>query len=170
MKAAAPISDEMECVSGSAPFAALFSPVVLGAQRRINAGTYESTAAYSSEEIPTGYWVQYLNLDGPFGTAGPKPRKIHATFQVTTQPIDVNAVASTGNLWYATPQRKYRPVTIAPGASTSIHVTFTANGSTGSVVNGTLYLENMSSVPKNGPITLVPNELAAIPYTYKIGS
>jgi hypothetical protein len=54
------------------------------------------------------------------------------------------------------------PVTLAPGQSTTITVTITPAGASGSTVRGTLYIDDFNGLTDGG------DELAAFPYTYRI--
>ena len=54
------------------------------------------------------------------------------------------------------------PITLAPGQSATIIVTITPSGTSGTVVKGTLYIDDFNNLTDGG------DELAAFPYTYKI--
>jgi hypothetical protein len=61
-----------------------------------------------------------------------------------------------------TPPPVTGPVTLAPGQSTTITVTITPAGASGSTVRGTLYIDDFNNLTDGG------DELAAFPYTYQI--
>jgi len=66
--------------------------------------------------------------------------------------LDVNPDAVVG-----------QPIDLAPGASSTIPVTFTASGKRGSVVSGDLFVDDYQF---NGDSA---NELGDVPYRYKVG-
>ena len=61
-----------------------------------------------------------------------------------------------------------RAVEVQPGKSAVVNVTFRAAGRPGATVAGTLYLDALQSgVPPYGQ--LAGDEVAALPYSYKVG-
>jgi hypothetical protein len=90
-----------------------------------------------------------------------------------TKAFDPNMRSTTSDLWLAavgTSARGSRaPLTINPGQSAVIQVTITPSGLNGTVVSGTLYVDDLTyGVPPYGQVS--GDELAAIPYTYTIGA
>ncbi len=61
-----------------------------------------------------------------------------------------------------TPPDPTGPVTLFPGQSTTIYVTITPSGPSGTVVKGTLYIDDFNGFTDGG------DELAAFPYAYTI--
>jgi hypothetical protein len=77
--------------------------------------------------------------------------------------------STTGDAWLESvdPTSTFSPVTIAPGQSATVNVTFTPTGGPGSVVRGTLYVDDVSdNVPPYG--TFSASEVAAVPYQYTV--
>ena len=65
------------------------------------------------------------------------------------------------------PGRTFTPIVLNPGQTGVINVTITPSGASGTVVTGTLYVDDfISGVPPYGQIA--GDELAAFPYTYTI--
>jgi hypothetical protein len=59
-------------------------------------------------------------------------------------------------------------LSVNPGQTAVIEVTITPSGPNGTVVNGTLYVDDLTyGVPPYGQVS--GDELAAIPYSYTIG-
>jgi hypothetical protein len=84
---------------------------------------------------------------------------------VSARAFDRNADSSTGDIWRQTVDANapgYMPVTLTPGQSGQITVTFTPTGTKGTKVKGTLYVDDF------GLRLLTGNEQAAFPYSYKI--
>ena len=82
-----------------------------------------------------------------------------------TEAFDRNAGSSTGDVWRQTVDPSapdYTPVTLAPGQSGNITVTFTPQGRRGSRGNGILYVDDF------GRFLLSGNEQMAFPYSYRI--
>ena len=61
-----------------------------------------------------------------------------------------------------TPPRPTGPITLNPGQTGTITVTITPSGAPGTVVNGTLYIDDFDFFTVDG------DELVALPYTYTI--
>jgi hypothetical protein len=60
-------------------------------------------------------------------------------------------------------------VEVKPGASVTVDVTIRPSGSVGTVVSGTLYLDDVAtSLPPNGDA--VASEVSALPYSYTVGN
>jgi hypothetical protein len=90
-----------------------------------------------------------------------------------TKAFDPNMRSTTGDLWLAaldpTALGLISPLTINPGQSAVIQVTITPSGPNGTVVSGTLYVDDLTyGVPPYGQVS--GDELAAIPYSYTIGA
>jgi hypothetical protein len=65
------------------------------------------------------------------------------------------------------PATTISPVTISPGRTAEVNVTFTPTGAPRSVIRGTLYVDTVTDdVPPYGQ--LAASELAAVPYEYTI--
>jgi hypothetical protein len=86
-----------------------------------------------------------------------------------TKGFDQTVASTTGDLWLASvnPAASFSPLVLNPGQTSTISVTITPSGASGTVVTGTLYLDDfVSFVPPYGQGT--GDELAAFPYTYTI--
>ncbi len=59
-------------------------------------------------------------------------------------------------------------ITIAPGASATVNVTITPSAPAGTVVKGTLYVDDLlAGIPPYSQFS--GSEVAALPYTYTVG-
>ncbi len=118
--------------------------------------------------VTPGFWYASPSECGPY--AGPAPAA-SATDAMTAQTkgFDPTVTSSTGDLWLEStnPDAGFSPVTINPGASAVVTVTFTPTGTPGSVARGTLYVDGVTSyVPPYDQLSA--SEVAAIPYKYTI--
>jgi hypothetical protein len=83
-----------------------------------------------------------------------------------TEQFDPAVTSSTGDIWLNAVNASApppTPVTIAPGRSGVIIVAIKPTGSKGSVVKGSLYVDDFSNTMQSG------DELIGIPYSYKVG-
>ena len=86
-----------------------------------------------------------------------------------TKAFDSTVTSTTGDFWPAAvgSTETFSPVTIAPGQTARVNVTITPTGAPGSVVQGTLYVDDLTdAVPPYAQLS--GSELAAIPYQYSI--
>jgi hypothetical protein len=135
-------------------------------------GTSTATLGVSSPlpHIAQGWWVLTPSLDGPFGTAATVPTgTASASVLADTLGFDASVTSSTGDRWLASINSAgpaVEPLSVAPDASGLISVSFTPSASTpaGTVVSGTLYLDDYFNDTQSG------DQLAAVPYTYTVGT
>jgi hypothetical protein len=133
-------------------------PDLLGQSQGNNA-----TALYTADEVANGPWFEAPAMRGPFDSA--QSGTVTTGLLAHLQAFDRNADSSTGDIWRQTVDANapdYTPLTLAPGQSGRIAVTFTPQGRRGSKVNGTLYVDDF------GLRLFTGNEQAAFPYSYKI--
>jgi hypothetical protein len=84
-----------------------------------------------------------------------------------TRSFDHATASSTGDVWQQTvddgqPPSDYSPLTLQPGQSGKITITFTPRGRRGDRIRGVLYVDDF------GLRTLTGNEQLAIPYSYRV--
>jgi Subtilase family len=124
-----------------------------------------AAAAYSAREVANGPWFLAPALRGPFDAA--TTGTANTGILGHTKAFDHNTQSSTGDLWQQavddgqTPS-VYTPLTLQPGQSGKITVTFMPRGKRGAKVQGVLYVDDFSFR------TFTGNEQVAIPYSYKI--
>ena len=107
---------------------------------------------------------------GPFSTPAPAGSATD-TATATIQAFDPAAVPASGDLWQASvnPAAAFTPVTINPGQSATINLTITPSAAAGTVVSGTLYVDDTAAaIPPDAQTSGA--EATAIPYQYTAGS
>ena len=98
-----------------------------------------------------------------------------ASMTATTAAFDPAVTAPTGDLWLGStdPDATFAPYVVQPGQSVTIPVTITPSGKAGTVVSGTLYVDD-SSMFSYAPLggqggAPMGSDVAAFPYSYTIG-
>jgi Subtilase family len=124
-----------------------------------------AAAAYSAPEVANGPWFLAPAMRGPFDSAASGAANVGMAGH--TKAFDHATQSSTGDIWQQTVDdgqtpSDYTPLTLKPGQSGKITVTFTPRGKHGATVQGILYVDDFSFR------TLTGNEQLAIPYSYKI--
>jgi hypothetical protein len=73
--------------------------------------------------------------------------------------------ASSGDVWAFSvdPNATYTPLSLGPGQSGTITVTFTPNAPKGTVIHGSIGVDTLNLVTDSG------DQLINIPYSYKVG-
>jgi len=122
-----------------------------------------AAAQVSAPELTPGVWFLAPSLLGPFGA--PASGTVNTGITAYSRIFDSSVTSSTGDPLLAdvdaTPPAA-APVTVAPGATATIPVTFAPTGRRRSVVTGDLFVDDYQA----GDISA--NELAAIPYRYRV--
>ena len=124
--------------------------------------------------VTNGLWYAAPSECGPY--SGPAPTGT-ATNAMTAQiqPFDTSVTSTPGDLWLASVDgpsefASFTPVVIDPGDSATIDVKITPSGTAGTVVSGDLYVDTYAiGLPTAVYEQIAGDELAAIPYEYKIG-
>jgi hypothetical protein len=123
----------------------------------------------SGGTVTPGVWFGEPDELGPYPTPAPSGF-VNMSLTAITKPFDQAVTSDTGDLWLASvnPAASFSPVIINPGQTSVINVTITPSGTSGTVVSGNLYVDDVvASVPPYGQET--GDELAAIPYSYTVG-
>jgi hypothetical protein len=120
--------------------------------------------------LTQGDWDIVPQQVGPFGAAGAPASTTSLALTATTPAFDPGLTASTGDLWEqgAAAAAAFKPVLVQPGQTVTLQAVITPTASAGSVVRGTLYLDDSSAVTNDGP-SPSGDQLEAIPYVYKAG-
>jgi hypothetical protein len=130
------------------------------------------SATVSGNPVTAGEWDLAPDVVGPFGPAGATPEQVDTSLVATTQAFDPAVTSPTGDLWQFAVggPLTVSAVIVQPGHSVTIPVSIAPTGPVGSRVSGVLYLDDDSLFSLYGTLAPNANTVAAIPYSYKIGS
>ena len=129
------------------------------------AGSYTPSAG----NLTNGFWAAFPSEIGPYPSGAPAGT-VSMAMSATFKTFDSAMTSSTGDLELAAlnPATTFSPIVINPGQSATVNVTITPSGPSGSVVSGTLYVDDfLTNVPAYGQQGA--DEMGAIPYTYTTG-
>jgi hypothetical protein len=133
------------------------------------ATTESASYSPSGGTIQNGFWGAAPTECGPY--PGPAPAgTVSSSMTVQAKEFDTSVTSSTGDVELASinPAATFSPVVINPGQTATIDVTITPSAAPGTVVSGTLYVDDfLNDIPPYGQIA--SNELAGIPYSYTVG-
>jgi hypothetical protein len=122
-----------------------------------------SVAADAAPEVAPTFWVALPEATGPFttGTTG----TVNLAAVANTNPFDSAVSSSSGDVWAQSVNASapYTPLTLDPGQSGTITLTFTPNAAKGTVVHGFIGVDTFNLFSASG------DELINIPYSYKVG-
>ena len=120
------------------------------------------------EPLTNGFWFATPSEIGPYPNPAPAGT-VSMAMQATIAAFDPAVTSGTGDLELAAtnPATTFSPVVINPGQSATVNVTITPKGGSGSVVAGTLYVDDfLTGVPPYGQQGA--DEIASLPYRYTI--
>jgi hypothetical protein len=122
-----------------------------------------AAAALVAPEVAPGFFFGLPEATGPFTT--PTTGTVNLAAVANTNPFDSAVSASSGDVWAESvnPSATYTPLSLGPGQTGTITLTFTPNASTGTVVSGFVGVDTFNLATDAG------DELINIPYTYKVG-
>jgi hypothetical protein len=129
-----------------------------------------ATGSYTTPAgtLNNGFWFATPSEIGPY--SGPAPAgTVSMSMSATIKAFDTTITSDTGDLEVAAinPATTFSPVVINPGQTATIHITITPSGGAGTVVKGTLYIDDfLTNVPPYGQQGA--DELIGLPYTYRI--
>jgi hypothetical protein len=126
--------------------------------------------APSSGSVTAGLWEAGPTECGPYSGAAPAGTA-EMTATALTKTFDTAVTSTTGDLWLASigSTAAFKPIVIDPGKTATIHVTITPSGTAGTVVQGTLYVDDFTSdVPPPAYGQEAGDELVGLPYSYTI--
>ncbi len=133
-------------------------PDVLGTSSGDNA-----VASLAAPELAPGFDVAFPDATGPFTAA--TTGTVNLAAAARTNLFDPAVSASSGDVWAqsVSATAPYTPLSLGPGQSGTITVTFTPTAAKGTVVHGFLGVDTFNLATDAG------DELVNIPYTYKVG-
>ncbi len=129
-----------------------------------------ASVTLNEPEVSPGEWLLDPAEIGPFPAAGAPLVNASANLNAVTQAFDPTMTSSTGDMWssFNGLSKGFSPAYLDPGQSTTITVSVAPTAMPGTVVSGTLYVDDYSLA---GSFNFdLPNgdELAAIPYSYTV--
>jgi hypothetical protein len=124
-----------------------------------------SIATDAAPQVAPGLWSAIPVEQGPFPATGATPATANLAVVAETHPFDGAVTSSSGDVWQQTVNAAapYTPLTLAPGASGLITVTFTPSAARGSVVRGSLEVSTFN------PATISGDQVISVPYAYRVG-
>jgi len=123
-----------------------------------------SVATLTDPEVAPGFFFGLPDPTGPFPPSGVAPGStVNLAAVANTFPFDPGASASSGDVWAQSVDATapYTPISLAPGQSGTIAVTFTPTAASGSVVRGFIAVDTFNLASLSG------DEITTIPYTYR---
>ena len=123
----------------------------------------DSVAALAAPQVAPGFFFGIPEATGPFTTGTTATVNLAAV--ANTNSFDSAVSASSGDVWAfsVNPNATYTPLSLGPGESGTITLTFTPNAPKGTVVHGFLGVDTFNLVTDAG------DQLINIPYSYKVG-
>jgi Peptidase inhibitor I9 len=153
------------------PDVASYSP---GSTAGSTTPTVNVTAGAGS--LSAGLWTAAQAPPATNGFVNPITTKGKATFTVnaTTRTFDPGASSNVGDFWLDTisSSASFNPLfTIKPGQTRTINLTITPalDGTSGTVVQGTLYVDVFAAFNEIQFGGLTGSDVVALPYEYKVG-
>jgi subtilisin family serine protease len=123
----------------------------------------DSIAALVAPEVAPGFFFGLPEATGPFttGTTG----TVNLAAVANTNPFDSAVTSTSGDVWAQSVNASapYSPLTLAPGATGTITLTFNPSAPKGTVVRGFVGVDTLNLATAAG------DELVNIPYTYTVG-
>ena len=129
-----------------------------------------ASTTWSHTPVTPGDWEIDPALVGPFASAAPAA-KVTLSMRATTKAFDRSVRSTTGDFWAreaGQSSQSFRPVIVRPGQTATIYVTITPKAKSGSVVHGTLFLDDASSLSPFGQAVPSGQELASMPFAYTV--
>jgi Subtilase family len=120
--------------------------------------------------VTQGLWFAVPSEVGPYGAGKAASATVSMTMRATTEAFDPTATSPEGDFWkfgVASLARtaSYNLFTVNPGQTSTLTLTIKPSGKAGTVVRGTLYVDDFVDSLQ----FLSGSQLVAIPYAYTIG-
>jgi subtilisin family serine protease len=117
-------------------------------------------------EVSPGIYLINPDEIGPYPPTGIPTDAASASLSAVTETFDPAVTSSTGNLWDGSLSNI---LYLLPGQTGTIEVDIAPAGTPGTVVSGTLYVDDLTLGAFTGYALTDGDELAAIPYEYTTG-
>jgi hypothetical protein len=118
--------------------------------------------------VTAGFWFAQTTECGPYTT--PPPGTANLALTVLTKAIDTSVGTPVADFWAGVMDGSFafNIIPIAANASVTVNVTITPSAAQGTVVRGTLYVDDLlAGIPPYSQFS--GNEVDALPYTYTVG-
>jgi hypothetical protein len=129
-----------------------------------------AVGSFHANPVTTGLWFASPSELGPTPANGGVKGSASFDFVAQTKAFDTSVTSPATDLWLGAVSEvdELNLVTVQPGDTVTIPVTITPTGAKGSVVRGTLYVDQLA-IDNSDVTNEAANELAGIPYQYTIG-
>jgi hypothetical protein len=126
--------------------------------------------SFHANPVTTGLWFASPSELGPTPATGGVPGSASFDVVAQTKGFDTSVTSPATDLWLGAVSNvgELNLVTVQPGETVTIPVTITPTGPKGTVVRGTLYVDQLA-IDNSDVSNDAANELAGIPYQYTIG-
>ena len=130
---------------------------------------FPAAGAALTTPVTPGLWYAVPSELGPYPPGGAPTATASLSMTAVAQAFDPAVSSPTGDFWELGVQpfaatASYRLFTVNPGQTRTIAVTITPSGPAGSVVRGTLYVDDFTDSTQ----FLSGSQLIALPYSYGI--
>ena len=118
--------------------------------------------------VGAGLWAAVPSECGPYDAPAPAATATLA-MSALSKAFDLTITSDTDDFWLTSinPAATFSPIILGPGQTGTINVTITPTGASGTVVRGSLYIDDyVGAVPPY--LTTSGDELAVIPYAYTV--
>ena len=135
---------------------------------KVQLSSFRANLTGTDPVAPGGWYAVPNETEADGYTTKPAPKgSVRVTVSAVTQEFDPAVSSSTGDFWQGAvnPFASFSIFPIGPGQTGTITVTITPTGKPGTVVSGTLYIDDFVPATQDSG-----SELLAIPYAYTIGS
>jgi hypothetical protein len=145
------------------------SPVVTAGGVSSSTGTNTESVSLSSPEVSPGLWALNPEEAGPYPAGGAPKEVALATVTAVTQAFDPAVRSDTDDLWQAGLTFSHFRY-LGPGQSVAVLIAIKPTAPVGSVVTGTLYIDDftLDSFLQTGDVLPNADEVAAVPYSYTV--
>jgi len=136
-------------------------------------GHDKASLTLTEPEVSPGLWLLNPDEIGPYPASGAPSVTATATLKAVTRAFDLTVTSSTGDLWSAAnglTSTSFSPMYVPAGDSVNITVEITPTAAVGTTVNGTLNVSDYVVGSVTGLALPDADELAALPYSYKVSS